>query len=66
MYRIKLQCRCGHQSDWKEYDVTLQKMRQIINVAQRALMTPHYLVCPKCNGILTVKPVVQSFTKGGK
>jgi hypothetical protein len=65
MYRLKLQCRCGRQSDWKEYDVTPQKMKQIAHKARMALNLPQYLICPQCNGIMSVKPVVESFNKGG-
>ena len=63
MYKIKLQCRCGHQSKWKEYDVTKQKMQNIINIAKRALRLPQYLICPECNGILSVQLKVETIVK---
>lgn len=59
MYRIKLQCDCGHQSDWKEYDVPETKMKQIINIAKRALRLPQYLICPRCCNVMLIKPVVE-------
>ena len=58
-YRLYLKCQvCGNQSIPKDYDKSKEEMRPIIQVCQRALRLPQYLICPKCLGIMSVKPVV--------
>lgn len=59
MYRMKLQCRCGHQSDWANFDVTEAEMKKKIRLAQIGLRLPQHLVCPGCHDLMSVKPVVQ-------
>ena len=55
-YKLYLKCtRCNRQSCVKEYDVTHEKIRQMIKAMNMALKMPRYLVCPQCHGLFSVK-----------
>ncbi|RLI60435.1 MAG: hypothetical protein DRO67_09060 [Candidatus Asgardarchaeum californiense] len=58
-YKLFLKCvRCNRQSGTKEYNVSREKIKQIVKVANMALRLPQYLICPQCHGLTSVKPML--------
>lgn len=55
-YKIFLKClNCHRQSDAKSFDTSEGRMKQYIKVCNMALRMPQHLICPQCQGLLSVK-----------
>ena len=48
-------CKCGQESDRKEYDCSKEKLAQIMKIGEWALIMIQHIMCPYCGALFSVK-----------